>query len=277
MALLQKSKEPKRLCKRRRRNGLPQTRSLYACRFPTSHLHLLYILVQVEIDVPPEARYHSIFTCPVSKEQTTEMNPPMMLTCGHVLAKDSIAKLAKSGQYVPYMYPPNDLPIANPPCTQTCEMSLLSCRIDSSCTTRFLLNSFCTVVSYVFYCTRLSVSHCKSRCTINFQLTSPEYMYLYPRFFATRLDGIEGVRQFRCVMPHKSTALSKLPHNSLQSFAPPNPVQLQKSEYLHILSAHARAVEKVGKKRKRILRHAQKTIPTSRFERLTSSFRTHCY
>lgn len=32
------------------------------------------------------------------------MNPPMMLTCGHVLAKDSIAKLAKNGQYVPFSF-----------------------------------------------------------------------------------------------------------------------------------------------------------------------------
>jgi hypothetical protein len=76
-------------------------------RFPhgrTSHCKHESYFAQVEIDVPPEARYHSIFACPVSKEQTTEMNPPMMLTCGHVLAKDSIAKLAKGGQYVPLSF-----------------------------------------------------------------------------------------------------------------------------------------------------------------------------
>ncbi|KAL5511842.1 hypothetical protein ACEPAH_5060 [Sanghuangporus vaninii] len=49
----------------------------------------------IEIPLPPENRYHSIFACPVSKEQSTPANPPMMITCGHVIAKDSLAKLAK--------------------------------------------------------------------------------------------------------------------------------------------------------------------------------------
>ncbi|EJD06029.1 ubiquitin-protein ligase E3 [Fomitiporia mediterranea MF3/22] len=49
----------------------------------------------IEIPLPPENRYHSIFACPVSKEQATPTNPPMMITCGHVIAKDSLAKLSK--------------------------------------------------------------------------------------------------------------------------------------------------------------------------------------
>ncbi|KAL0071452.1 hypothetical protein AAF712_001309 [Marasmius tenuissimus] len=65
----------------------------------------------IEIPLPPENRYHSIFTCPVSKEQSTEQNPPMMMTCGHVIAKDSLYKLSKPvGR--PMRYLENDLEFA---------------------------------------------------------------------------------------------------------------------------------------------------------------------
>ncbi|CEP19544.1 hypothetical protein [Parasitella parasitica] len=39
----------------------------------------------VEIPLDEELRYHSVFACPVSKEQTTDENPPMMMPCGHVI------------------------------------------------------------------------------------------------------------------------------------------------------------------------------------------------
>jgi hypothetical protein len=55
--------------------------------------------------LPSENRYHSIFACLVSKELSTESNPPMMMTCGHVISKDSLQKLNKSGGYVLSKYP----------------------------------------------------------------------------------------------------------------------------------------------------------------------------
>jgi len=44
----------------------------------------------VETPLPAAFRFHSIFVCPVSKEQGTDTNWPMMLPCGHALAKESL-------------------------------------------------------------------------------------------------------------------------------------------------------------------------------------------
>lgn len=40
-----------------------------------------------EIHLLNELKYHSVFICPVNKEPSTEENPPMLLTCGHVISK----------------------------------------------------------------------------------------------------------------------------------------------------------------------------------------------
>ncbi|SCZ88842.1 BZ3500_MvSof-1268-A1-R1_Chr2-1g04671 [Microbotryum saponariae] len=53
------------------------------------------MLFQVEVPLPTNRRYHSIFACPVSKEQSTPTNPPMLLTCGHVIARESLVRLAR--------------------------------------------------------------------------------------------------------------------------------------------------------------------------------------
>ncbi|KAH3974635.1 hypothetical protein HBH64_137680 [Parastagonospora nodorum] len=50
----------------------------------------------VEIPLPSPYHFHSIFVCPVSKEQTTDSNPPMMMPCGHVIADQSLKKLVKN-------------------------------------------------------------------------------------------------------------------------------------------------------------------------------------
>ncbi|KAJ1963445.1 hypothetical protein GGI12_002054 [Dipsacomyces acuminosporus] len=49
----------------------------------------------VEVPLPDNMRFHSIFACPVSKEQATVSNPPMMMPCGHVVCKASLDKLAR--------------------------------------------------------------------------------------------------------------------------------------------------------------------------------------
>ncbi|EIM89889.1 uncharacterized protein STEHIDRAFT_74240 [Stereum hirsutum FP-91666 SS1] len=49
----------------------------------------------IEVPLPRENLYHSIFACPVSKDQSTEQNPPMMIKCGHVVSNDSLHKLSK--------------------------------------------------------------------------------------------------------------------------------------------------------------------------------------
>ena len=49
----------------------------------------------VEIPLLDTQRFHSVFTCPVSKEQSTNENPPMMLLCGHVICKEPLSRLAK--------------------------------------------------------------------------------------------------------------------------------------------------------------------------------------
>jgi len=60
----------------------------------------------VEIPLEPEYRFHSVFTCPVSKDQATEHNPPMMLQCGHVLVRESLTKLTKAQHRVKCPYCP---------------------------------------------------------------------------------------------------------------------------------------------------------------------------
>jgi E3 ubiquitin-protein transferase RMND5 len=53
----------------------------------------------VEIPLPKSMTFHAIFVCPVSKEQTTEKNPPMMMPCGHVIAKESLQRLSKGQRF----------------------------------------------------------------------------------------------------------------------------------------------------------------------------------
>ncbi|EED16806.1 regulator of gluconeogenesis Rmd5, putative [Talaromyces stipitatus ATCC 10500] len=53
----------------------------------------------VEIPLPRSYLFHSIFVCPVSKEQTTDQNPPMMMPCGHVIALESLQRISKGNKF----------------------------------------------------------------------------------------------------------------------------------------------------------------------------------
>ena len=48
----------------------------------------------IEIDLGQNVRYHSIFACPILRQQTTDNNPPMRLTCGHCISRDALTKIA---------------------------------------------------------------------------------------------------------------------------------------------------------------------------------------
>ncbi|ORZ40911.1 CTLH/CRA C-terminal to lish motif domain-domain-containing protein [Catenaria anguillulae PL171] len=50
----------------------------------------------VEVPLLPRHHFHSIFACPVTREQGTEQNPPMMLPCGHTISNESLKKLSRN-------------------------------------------------------------------------------------------------------------------------------------------------------------------------------------
>ncbi|XP_065071370.1 E3 ubiquitin-protein ligase RMND5A-like [Rhopilema esculentum] len=47
----------------------------------------------VEIELENDYRFHSIFACPILRQQCGRTNPPMRLVCGHAISKDALNKL----------------------------------------------------------------------------------------------------------------------------------------------------------------------------------------
>lgn len=56
------------------------------------------MVLQIEIDLGKEFHYHSVFACPILRQQASEANPPMRLTCGHVISRDALQKLASGSK-----------------------------------------------------------------------------------------------------------------------------------------------------------------------------------
>ncbi|KAH9510837.1 E3 ubiquitin-protein transferase rmnd5a [Dermatophagoides farinae] len=52
----------------------------------------------IEIDVTRKCHYHSIFACPILRQQSCDSNPPMRLQCGHVISRDALNKLSNGSK-----------------------------------------------------------------------------------------------------------------------------------------------------------------------------------
>ena len=52
----------------------------------------------IEIDVSRKCHYHSIFACPILRQQSSDNNPPMKLQCGHVISRDALNKLTNGSK-----------------------------------------------------------------------------------------------------------------------------------------------------------------------------------
>jgi hypothetical protein len=67
----------------------------------------------IEIDPGLEFQYHSVFACPILRQQCTGENPPMRLTCGHVISKEAIERLV-TGTRLKCPYCPFEMSSSDP-------------------------------------------------------------------------------------------------------------------------------------------------------------------
>lgn len=65
---------------------------------------------ELPIKIDTGFSYHSLFACPILRTRSGTSNPPMMLVCGHVISKDALNKLERSGRLKCPYCPKEQLP-----------------------------------------------------------------------------------------------------------------------------------------------------------------------
>lgn len=62
-----------------------------------------------EVNLGWERRYHSVFTCPILRQQTSDANPPVRLLCGHTISRDAMKKLVSHTRRLKCPYCPVEM------------------------------------------------------------------------------------------------------------------------------------------------------------------------
>ncbi|XP_038212766.1 E3 ubiquitin-protein transferase RMND5B [Zerene cesonia] len=73
--------------------------ALHDIRAKMAHPHVIAAWADDELPLEVElgedgGGYHSVFACPILRQQASDANPPMRLLCGHVISRDALNKLA---------------------------------------------------------------------------------------------------------------------------------------------------------------------------------------
>ena len=75
-------------------SGARWTGAIFALWEKNLLLTCYLVQTQVEIPIAKELRFHNVFSCPVSKEESTSENPPMLLKCGHVICRSCVNRFS---------------------------------------------------------------------------------------------------------------------------------------------------------------------------------------